>query len=65
MVQLFQKNKIGKLLDNGERIGDSAGPEVVPYSIDLRFYFACNHFLILIEGKNKDKACNWEKKRGG
>ena len=43
VVQLFQKDKISKLLDNVERIGNSAGPEVVPDAVYFGFKFSGDH----------------------
>jgi len=42
-VQPLEKEKVGDLLDNFERVGDAARPESIPDLIDLTANFACKH----------------------
>jgi hypothetical protein len=48
LVQAFDEEQVGELLDDGERVGDAAGPQGVPDAVDFGFDFACDHWM----GKN-------------
>ena len=37
ILQTLEEDEVGHLLDGGDRIGDAAGPEAVPKSVDFRF----------------------------
>jgi transposase len=39
LVEPLHEQQIGDLLDSGERVGDSTGPELVPELVDLAFEF--------------------------
>jgi hypothetical protein len=43
LVQALDEEQVGELLDDGERIGDAAGPEGVPDAVDFGFDFASDH----------------------
>jgi hypothetical protein len=45
LVQPLDEEQVGELLDDGERIGDAAGPEGVPDAVDFGFDFACDHWM--------------------
>ncbi len=42
-IQALDEEQIGELLDDGERIGDAAGPEGVPDAVNFGFDFASDH----------------------
>ena len=44
-VQPLDEEQVGELLDNGERIGNTAGSEGVPDAVDFGFDFACDHLF--------------------
>jgi len=44
VVQPAQKEQVGDLLDDFQRVGDAAGPEGIPDSVDLALDFAGHHF---------------------
>ena len=44
-VQALNEKQIGELLDDGEGIGDAAGPESVPDAVHFGFDFASNHWM--------------------
>src|SRR5262249_15050842 len=46
-VEQPKKHQVGHLLNDGQRIGDPAAPEIVPEFIDARLQFAGNHLQIL------------------
>ena len=43
-VEQAREHQEGDLLDDGERIGDAAGPEIGPELVDSAFQLACDHF---------------------
>ncbi len=45
LVQALDEKQVGELLDNGEWIGDAAGPQGVPDAVDFGFDFACDHWM--------------------
>ena len=45
LVEALDEEQVGDLLDDLERIGDPARPEVVPDAVDLVAQFACQHPL--------------------
>lgn len=53
LVQALDEKQVGELLDDGERIGDAAGPEGVPDAVDFGFDFACDHWMTKTLGNPK------------
>lgn len=45
LVQALDEEQVGELLDDGERIGDAAGPQGVPDAVDFGFDFASDHWI--------------------
>jgi hypothetical protein len=45
LVEALDEEQVGELLDDGEWIGDAAGPQGVPDAVDFGFDFACYHLL--------------------
>ena len=45
LVQALDKEQVGELLDDGEGVGDAAGPERVPDAVDFGFDFASDHWM--------------------
>ena len=44
-VQPLDEEQVGELLDDGEGVGDAAGPEGVPDAVDFGFDFASDHWM--------------------
>ncbi len=42
-IQPLDEEQVGELLDDGERIGDAAGPQGVPDAVYFGFDFASDH----------------------
>ena len=45
LIQTLDEEQVGELLDDGEGIGDAAGPEGVPDAVYFGFDFASDHWM--------------------
>lgn len=45
LVEVLDKEQVGELLNDGNRVGNAAGPEGVPNAVDVVFEGAGNHVL--------------------
>jgi hypothetical protein len=43
VVQPAQEQQVGDLLDDLQRVGDTAGPEGIPDAVDLALEVTCDH----------------------
>ena len=46
VIQIMDKHQIGHLFDDFQRIGQPAGPENFPQTVDSVFQFTCYHCLL-------------------
>jgi hypothetical protein len=49
-VEPLDEEQVGELFDNGQRVGNAAGPHRIPDAIDSGFEFAGDHCLFTVKG---------------
>jgi hypothetical protein len=49
LVEPFDKQQVGELFDDRQRVGDAPGPHGVPDAVDFGFEFAGNHCVLTVK----------------
>ena len=61
-IQALDEEQVGELLDDGEGIGNAAGPQGVPDAVDFGFDFASDHWIS--EAKGFAERCHRARQMG-
>ena len=73
LVEALDEEQVGELFDDGERVGDTAGPHGVPDAVDLGFDFAGDPdcvltvkvFVAILPFGRAFPRCNYARPIGG